>query len=140
MRGTIDMRRLAAWIAAAATAALLAAAPAGAQVVQDHWSGKWRFTADGGQNYGILRLNLDEADDKTLQGRYTGDTNGTLTATLNRRFGADACGTFKDTSGRNRNAGKFCMFLDTTGVDTFSGWYKPCRVLCSRQQWSGTKL
>jgi hypothetical protein len=116
----------------------LAAAPAGASVVQDHWTGRWTFTADGGQTYGTLRLRLDDDDDKTLHGRYTGATNGRLTGKLNRRFGTDACGTFKDTSGRNNNAGKFCMFLQSDLV-SFKGWYKPCRLLCFRQRWSGEK-
>jgi hypothetical protein len=113
---------------------------AGAQVVQDQWSGKWRFTADGGETYGTLKLRLDKDDDKTVHGHYTGPTEGKLTGESKRKFGTKVCGTFKDTAGRNNNKGTFCMVLEEPNYDEFHGWYKPCRLLCFRQKWSGTKL
>jgi hypothetical protein len=121
-------------------AVVLLATSAGAQVVQDQWSGRWRFTADGGQTYGTLKLRLDKDDDKTVHGRYTGETNGRLTGETKRKFGTRACGSFVDESGRNSNKGSFCMELEGPSYDEFHGWYKPCRVLCFRQKWSGTKL
>jgi hypothetical protein len=113
---------------------------AGAQVVQDQWSGKWRFTADGGETYGTLKLRLDKDDDKTIHGKYTGPTNGRLTGETKRKFGTRACGNFVDESGVNNNKGTFCIELEAPNYDEFHGWYKPCRVFCFKQKWSGNKL
>jgi hypothetical protein len=136
----VNLKRI--LLVTAVTAAIVAvtAGSAGSQVVQDQWSGRWRFTADGGNTYGILKLRLEKDDDKTLHGRYTGETNGRLEATLKRKFGTNACGSFVDESGRNNNKGKFCMTLEGPDYEEFHGWYKPCRVLCFRQSWSGKKL
>lgn len=106
---------------------------------QDHWSGVWRYTADGGKTYGLMHLKL-YTDNQTLSGPYTSQTSGAITGSLNHDFGPVWCGTFRDTRGKYRNKGKFCVTLQSDTV-SFVGWYKICGYLTcgSRIHWSGEK-
>lgn len=114
------------------------AAADGAQAARtDLWSGTWTFTADRGATYGTLKLRMAD-DNTTVSGHYTGATSGRIGGELNQEFGRVWCGTFRDTAGANRNKGKFCATIQSDQV-SFIGWYKPCRVFCRSQPWSGER-
>jgi hypothetical protein len=128
-------RRIVCLALALASAGVLAV-PAGAER-SDLWSGRWKYSADGGQTYGILRLDLKD-DAVHISGFYDSVTSGHLGGKLEERFGKVFCGTFKDTHGQNRNSGSFCVTLQDT--ESWKGWYKPCKVFCYRQKWFGDRL
>jgi len=139
--------RLAAVTTVLLGALALTAMPATGQVQQDHWSGKWRYTADRGKTFGVLTLKL-APDDVSLRGDYVSDTSGSLKGKLydsdgilggRQKFGPVFCGNFRDEAGTYKNAGKFCVTL-RADLEHFDGWYKPCRVGCDTLRWRATRL
>jgi hypothetical protein len=110
---------------------------------QDHWTGTWVYTGDGGQTYGTLHLTLHH-DHVTLGGPYTSSgASGTMSGELDYAYGPVWCGKFRDTSGNNQNKGRFCATLKSDTV-SFHGWYNTCyhlpASLCgNRYRWSGEK-
>lgn len=124
-----------------ALALALTATPVQGVQPEDHWSGTWTFTADGGNTYGKIKLELHH-NHETLTGVYEGGTSGTIGGSLNREYGRVWCGKYRDTHGQNTNRGKFCVTLESDHV-SFSGWYNTCYYLpsslCHTYRWSGER-
>lgn len=118
--------------------AVLALSATAALAKSDLWSGTWLVGSccdDNGNRitFGTIRLTL-KPDDTSITGVYAFSGGGSLTAELDHAFGPTMTGRYTDDSGK----GRFRVTLQSDAA-TFSGWYKPCRLLCRSRPWWGER-